>query len=100
MRVLGQDAQDLTLEKIGMSESDMVMFSQAIRKPFGMILLTGPTGSGKSTTLFAALREINSPEINIMTVENPMEYVIEGVSQIQTGAKVTFASALALFVAA
>lgn len=94
MRVLGQDAQDLTLEKIGMSESDMVMFRQAIRKPFGMILLTGPTGSGKSTTLFAALREINSPEINIMTVENPVEYVIEGVSQIQTGAKVTFASAL------
>lgn len=94
MRVLGQDAQDLSLEKIGMSESDMVMFRQAIRKPFGMILLTGPTGSGKSTTLFAALREINSPEINIMTVENPVEYVIEGVSQIQTGAKVTFASAL------
>jgi len=94
LRVLGQDAQDLTLEKIGMSESDMAMFRQAIRKPFGMILLTGPTGSGKSTTLFAALREINSPEINIMTVENPVEYVIEGVSQIQTGAKVTFASAL------
>lgn len=94
MRVLGQDAQDLTLEKIGMSESDMVMFRQAIRKPFGMILLTGPTGSGKSTTLFAALREINSPEINIMTVENPVEYVMEGVSQIQTGTKVTFASAL------
>lgn len=94
LRVLGQDAQDLTLEKIGMSESDMAMFRRAIRKPFGMILLTGPTGSGKSTTLFAALREINSPEINIMTVENPVEYVIEGVSQIQTGAKVTFASAL------
>ncbi len=94
MRVLGQDAQDLTLAKIGMSESDLAMFSKAIRKPFGMILLTGPTGSGKSTTLFAALREINSPNINIMTVENPVEYVMEGVSQIQTGAKVTFASAL------
>ncbi|MEQ1599740.1 MAG: GspE/PulE family protein [Methylotenera sp.] len=94
MRVLGQDAQDLTLEKIGMSEEDMVMFNKAIRKPFGMILLTGPTGSGKSTTLFAALREINTPNINIMTVENPVEYVIDGVSQIQTGAKVSFASAL------
>lgn len=94
MRVLGQDAQDLTLEKIGMSEPDMLMFNKAIRKPFGMILLTGPTGSGKSTTLFAALREISSPSINIMTVENPVEYVIEGVSQIQTGAKITFASAL------
>ncbi|MDP1523563.1 MAG: GspE/PulE family protein [Methylotenera sp.] len=94
MRVLGQDAQDLTLAKIGMSEPDMLMFNKAIRKPFGMILLTGPTGSGKSTTLFAALREISSPSINIMTVENPVEYVMEGVSQIQTGAKVTFASAL------
>jgi type II secretory ATPase GspE/PulE/Tfp pilus assembly ATPase PilB-like protein len=94
MRVLGQDAQDLTLEKIGMSEEDMVMFKKAIRKPFGMILLTGPTGSGKSTTLFAALREINTPNINIMTVENPIEYVIDGVSQIQTGAKVSFAGAL------
>ncbi|MDX1914473.1 MAG: GspE/PulE family protein [Methylophilus sp.] len=94
MRILGQDAQDLTLAKIGMAEADLVMFKKAIRKPFGMILLTGPTGSGKSTTLFAALREINSPTINIMTVENPVEYVMEGVSQIQTGAKVTFASAL------
>lgn len=94
MRILGQDAQDLTLQKIGMAESDLVMFQKAIRKPFGMILITGPTGSGKSTTLFAALREINTPTINIMTVENPVEYVMEGVSQIQTGAKVTFASAL------
>lgn len=94
MRILGQDAQDLTLAKIGMSEADLLMFGKAIRKPFGMILLTGPTGSGKSTTLFAALREINTPNINIMTVENPVEYVMEGVSQIQTGAKVTFSSAL------
>lgn len=94
MRILGQDAEDLTLAKIGMSEPDMVMFNKAIRKPFGMILLTGPTGSGKSTTLFAALREISSPTINIMTVENPVEYVMDGVSQIQTGAKISFASAL------
>lgn len=94
MRILGQDAQDLTLEKIGMSAPDLAMFNNAIRKPFGIILITGPTGSGKSTTLFAALRAINSPNINIMTVENPVEYVMEGVSQIQTGAKITFASAL------
>ena len=94
MRILGQDAKDLTLEKIGMSAEDRLRFRLAIRKPFGMILLTGPTGSGKSTTLFAALREINDPTVNIMTVENPIEYVIDGVSQIQTGAKITFASAL------
>ncbi|MDP3086936.1 MAG: ATPase, T2SS/T4P/T4SS family [Methylotenera sp.] len=97
MRILGQDAKDLSLAKIGMTEGDLILFQEAIRKPFGMILLTGPTGSGKSTTLFAALREISTPDINILTVENPIEYVIEGVSQVQTGAKVTFASALRSF---
>lgn len=97
MRILGQDAKDLTLAKIGMSPSDLERFGKSIRQPFGMILLTGPTGSGKSTTLFAALREISAPDINIMTVENPIEYVIDGVSQIQTGAKVSFASALRSF---
>ncbi|MFV1922588.1 MAG: GspE/PulE family protein [Methylotenera sp.] len=97
MRILGQDAKDLTLAKIGMSTSDLERFGKSIRQPFGMILLTGPTGSGKSTTLFAALREISAPDINIMTVENPIEYVIDGVSQIQTGAKVSFASALRSF---
>ncbi|MDP3608114.1 MAG: GspE/PulE family protein [Methylophilus sp.] len=97
MRILGQDAKDLSLAKIGMTERDLTLFQEAIRKPFGMILLTGPTGSGKSTTLFAALREISAPDINILTVENPIEYVIEGVSQVQTGAKITFASALRSF---
>ncbi len=94
MRLLGQEAQNLTLPLLGMAEQDMLHFRKAIRKPFGMILLTGPTGSGKSTTLFAALQEINNPELNIMTVENPIEYVMDGISQIQTGPKVTFASAL------
>jgi type II secretory ATPase GspE/PulE/Tfp pilus assembly ATPase PilB-like protein len=97
MRILGQDAKDLTLAKIGMSKSDLARFDKSIRQPFGMILLTGPTGSGKSTTLFAALKEISAPDINIMTVENPIEYVIDGVSQIQTGAKVSFAGALRSF---
>lgn len=94
MRLLGQEAETLTLPKIGMSEADMEQFRQAIRKPFGMILLTGPTGSGKSTTLFAALQEIKNPEINIMTVEDPIEYVMDGISQIQTGHKISFAGAL------
>lgn len=94
MRLLGQEAQNLTLPLLGMAEKDMLHFRKAIRKPFGMILLTGPTGSGKSTTLFAALQEINNPELNIMTVENPIEYVMDGISQIQTGPKVTFAGAL------
>jgi type IV pilus assembly protein PilB len=94
MRLLGQESQGLTLTDLGMLADDLMQFRQAIRKPFGMILLTGPTGSGKSTTLFAALQEINHPEINIMTVENPIEYVMDGVSQIQTGAKISFADAL------
>jgi type IV pilus assembly protein PilB len=77
-----------------MLEHDLANFKQAIRNPYGMVLLTGPTGSGKSTTLFAALQEINASDINIMTVENPIEYVMDGVSQIQTGHKISFADAL------
>jgi type II secretory ATPase GspE/PulE/Tfp pilus assembly ATPase PilB-like protein len=94
MRLLGQEAHNLTLPLLGMSDTDMLNFRKSIRKPFGMILLTGPTGSGKSTTLFAALQEINNPELNIMTVENPIEYIMHGISQIQTGHKVSFAGAL------
>lgn len=94
MRLLGSESNTLTLTDLGFLESDLVEFKQAIRKPYGMILLTGPTGSGKSTTLCAALQEINRSDINIMTVENPIEYVIDGVSQIQTGPKINFADAL------
>ncbi|AFJ01441.1 Type IV fimbrial assembly, ATPase PilB [Methylophaga frappieri] len=94
MRLLGQESSDLTLTDLGFLEADLAAFQEAIRKPYGMILLTGPTGSGKSTTLFAALQEINAADINIMTVENPIEYVIDGVSQIQTGPKINFADAL------
>lgn len=94
MRLLGQESGGLSLTDLGMLPKDLDRFKVAIEKPYGLILLTGPTGSGKSTTLFAALQEINHPEINIMTVENPIEYVMDGVSQIQTGAKITFADAL------
>ena len=94
LRLLGQQSGGLTLTALGMLDSDLEKFRQAIKNPYGMILLTGPTGSGKSTTLCAALQEINKPDINIMTVENPIEYVMEGVSQIQTGLKISFADAL------
>lgn len=97
MRLLGQESNGITLTELGMLEEDLLRFRKAIHNPYGMILLTGPTGSGKSTTLFAALQEINHPDINIMTVENPIEYVIEGVSQVQTGTKVSFAEALRSF---
>lgn len=97
MRVLAQQSQQISLTDLGMLDADLARFRQAIRQPYGMILLTGPTGSGKSTTLFAALQEINHPDINIMTVENPIEYVMEGISQLQTGPKVSFADALRSF---
>lgn len=97
MRVLAQQTQQISLTDLGMLEADLQRFRRAIRQPYGMILLTGPTGSGKSTTLFAALQEINHPDINIMTVENPIEYVMSGISQVQTGPKVSFADALRSF---
>lgn len=97
MRLLAQESGGLSLTELGMLDDDLHQFRTAIHKPYGMILLTGPTGSGKSTTLCAALQEINSPDINIMTVENPIEYVIDGISQIQTGPKIGFADALRSF---
>lgn len=97
LRLLGQEAFGLTLADLGMMDEDLQQFRKVIHRPYGMVLLTGPTGSGKSTTLFAALQEINRPDINIMTVENPIEYVMHGVSQLQTGPKVSFADALRSF---
>lgn len=94
MRLLGQESGGLSLTDLGMLPDDLRRFRTAIKNPYGLILLTGPTGSGKSTTLFAALQEINDPEVNIMTVENPIEYVLPGASQIQTGTKISFADAL------
>ena len=97
LRLLGTDSDSLSLKSIGFSPVSLARFSVAIKKPHGMILITGPTGSGKSTTLYSALGEIVSKEINVMTAEDPIEYVMQGISQVQVGAKVTFASALRSF---
>ena len=97
LRLLGTDSDSLSLKSIGFSPISLARFSVAIKKPHGMILITGPTGSGKSTTLYSALGEIVSKEINVMTAEDPIEYVMDGISQVQVGAKVTFASALRSF---
>ena len=96
LRLLGAETGTLSLENLGMLPDDLAQFRRVIRRPYGIILLTGPTGSGKTTTLYAALREINQPHLNIMTVEDPVEYVVQGVSQVHVGGsdKVTFASAL------
>ncbi len=96
MRIFAIDSRVLTLEMLGFPSNIYHQFEQMIQRPHGLILITGPTGSGKTTTLYAALRVINQPGRNIMTVENPVEYPIEGVSQIQTDSvgKVTFAGSL------
>ena len=94
LRLLEQDAVNLTLTKLGMGDTALARFREAIVRPHGMVLITGPTGSGKSTTLYAALQEIVSPDINVLTVEDPIEKVIAGISQVQVGSKMSFAGAL------
>jgi type IV pilus assembly protein PilB len=83
LRVLDKANLSIGLDKLGFSEQPMKIFNEAISKPFGMILVTGPTGSGKSTTLYSVLQQLNTPERNIITIEDPVEYQIEGITQIQ-----------------
>ncbi len=96
MRLLDKSKRAPTLEELGMSDEMRAQLELLIRKPTGALLVTGPTGSGKSTTLYAALTEINRAEINIITVEDPVEYRLGGVNQVQinTKAGLTFATAL------
>jgi len=96
MRILDPEATMVGLEKIGVRSDDFKILEKAIKKPNGLILNTGPTGSGKTTTLYAILRALNSPEIKIITVEDPIEYRIEGIEQTQVDpeAGYTFASGL------
>src|SRR3954464_6347799 len=96
MRLLDKSKKAPTLTDLGLNEDMKTKLSEIIRKPTGAILATGPTGSGKSTTLYAALTEINRPEINIITVEDPVEFRLGGVNQVQINqrAGLTFAAAL------
>jgi type IV pilus assembly protein PilB len=96
MRLLDKSKTAPTLEELGLEESMRMHLQEIINKPGGALLVTGPTGSGKSTTLYSALTEISRPEINIVTVEDPVEYRLPGVSQIQINIKagLTFASSL------
>jgi type IV pilus assembly protein PilB len=96
MRLLDKSKRAPTLQELGLSDEMRVKMEGLIRRPTGAILVTGPTGSGKSTTLYAALTEINRPEINIITVEDPVEFRLSGVNQVQINARagMTFAAAL------
>jgi type IV pilus assembly protein PilB len=96
MRLLDKSRRAPTLQELGMSDEMRMKLEELIRKPTGALLVTGPTGSGKSTTLYAALTEINRSEINIITVEDPVEYRLQGVNQVQINQKagLTFATAL------
>jgi MSHA biogenesis protein MshE len=96
MRLLDQNAGILDLDEVGMSKAVLDRFRKAIHRPHGLVLLTGPTGSGKTTTLYAALNELNSPEKKIITAEDPVEYRLERISQVQINSKIdlTFSSVL------
>jgi len=99
LRVLDRSNVQLALDKIGLRDDDLYTFRQLITKPNGIIINTGPTGSGKTTTLYAALQDLNSPEVKILTAEDPVEYDIDGLIQVQVRAEVglTFARALRSF---
>jgi type IV pilus assembly protein PilB len=83
LRILDKANLSIGLDKLGFSPEPLRIFKEAIAKPFGMILVTGPTGSGKSTTLYSILSQLNSVARNIITVEDPVEYQIEGITQVQ-----------------
>lgn len=96
IRLLNLQNTLMSLERLGMPETGLVQFREMIKKPYGIILITGPTGSGKTTTLYAALNQINSPEKHIVTIEDPVEYQLPLIRQIQVNAAVhlTFATGL------
>jgi type IV pilus assembly protein PilB len=99
MRILDKDSLQLDLTMLGFDPWSLEQFTKAIHSPYGMILITGPTGSGKTTTLYSAIHTINSPDINIMTAEDPVEYNLKGVNQVQINEEIgrTFAGALRAF---
>lgn len=96
LRLLTDQASEFTLESLGFTSANREKIEKAIKKPHGMILATGPTGSGKTTTLYTLVKMLNVPEVSILTIEDPIEYSIPGVNQIQVNARtsLTFAQGL------
>tara|TARA_B100001121_G_scaffold308719_1_gene333522 strand:- start:768 stop:2447 length:1680 start_codon:yes stop_codon:yes gene_type:complete len=99
MRLLNKEAGDKSLNKLGFAEEDLKLLIEAINSPQGMVLVTGPTGSGKTTTLYSILKTINKPSMNILTAEDPVEYELEGIGQVQVRDDIgyTFEKALRSF---
>ena len=99
MRLLNKEAGDKSLDKLGFADEDLKLLTEAIHSPQGMVLVTGPTGSGKTTTLYSILKTINKPSMNILTAEDPVEYELEGVGQVQVREDIgyTFENALRSF---
>lgn len=96
LRLLSDNAENFTLDTLGFSEEDRKKIARALKRTAGMILVTGPTGSGKTTTLYTLVKMLNSKEISIVTIEEPIEYAVEGVEQIQVNPRtnLTFANGL------
>jgi type IV pilus assembly protein PilB len=96
MRILDNASTGMGMEQLHLLERNAAIYKQSYTKPYGMILVTGPTGSGKSTTLYTTLHAVARPEINVITVEDPVEYRMAGINQVQVNPKagLTFASAL------
>ncbi|UOB17882.1 GspE/PulE family protein [Abyssalbus ytuae] len=99
LRILSKDASRLDLNDLGFTENELSIYKESIKKPNGIILISGPTGSGKTTTLYATLKLLNDSKTNILTIEDPIEYTLEGVNQVQLKEKIglDFASALRTF---
>lgn len=96
IRILKNDSKNISKEKLGMDKESMQKLESIIKSPYGIILVTGPTGSGKSTTLYSILSELNNEQRNIVTVEDPVEYMIDGINQVNVNVKagLTFSSGL------
>jgi type IV pilus assembly protein PilB len=83
LRILSKDTSHIDINALGFTENELTLYLENIRKPNGIILISGPTGSGKTTTLYATLKKLNLPNTNILTVEDPIEYTLEGINQVQ-----------------
>ncbi len=99
LRILNRENAEIELKKLGFGEEELNNYQTGIKKPNGIILISGPTGSGKTTTLYATLKQLNGPEVNILTIEDPIEYTLEGVNQVQLKENIglDFASAMRTF---